>query len=129
MHIASSIHTNAWKAVSVVAEWIRFTHPNPPTNPATKNRTEAPQAMAAMDLLAASGLTLMLPIYSDSPTSSKACTYIITDSTGIFTGLPTEFMSRAWDLPETDVGGMEGIGGKPPTLGTTTGIGGSINLA
>jgi hypothetical protein len=67
-----------------------------------------------VDLLAAGGLTLSS--YSDSPTSSKVCTYVhlifwLTDSTGIFTDLSTEFVSRLWDLMETDATGMEGIGG------------------
>jgi hypothetical protein len=92
-----------------------------------KNRTEAPEAIAVVDLLIVGGL--MLSSYSDSPTSSKICTYVhlsfwLTDSTSIFTGLSTEFVSHSWDLMETDTTGMEGIDGKSPTLGTTTGIGG-----
>jgi hypothetical protein len=102
------------KAVSVAAGWSHFTHPNPPTNLATKSRTETPQTIAVVDLLAAGGLTLSS--YSDSPTSSKVRTYVhmilwLTDSTGIFTGLSTEFVSRSWDLMWTDAVGVEGIDG------------------
>jgi hypothetical protein len=68
-NIASSMHRNVGKAVSAAAGWIRFTHPNPPTNLATKIRTEALQAIAVVDLLADSGLTLSS--YSNSPTSLK----------------------------------------------------------
>jgi hypothetical protein len=35
----------------------------------------------------------------------------LTDSTGIFTGLSTEFVSRSWDLMWTDAVGVEGIDG------------------
>jgi hypothetical protein len=66
------MHINAGKAVSVAAGWNRFTHPNPPTNLATKSRTEAPQAIAVVDLVAIGGFTLSS--YSDSPTSSKVRT-------------------------------------------------------
>jgi hypothetical protein len=70
--------------------------------------------MAVVELLAAGGLTLSS--YFDSPTSSKVRTYIrlifwLTDSTGIFTSLSTEFVSCSWDLMETDIAGMEGISG------------------
>jgi hypothetical protein len=79
-----------------------------------KSHTEAPQAIAVVDLLAADGLTVS--IYSDSPTFSKVRTYVhlifwLTDSTGIFIGLSTDFVSRSWDIMETDAAGMEGIGG------------------
>jgi hypothetical protein len=48
--------------------------------------------------------------------SYKVRTYVclifwLTDSTSIITGLPTEFVSRSWDLIETDTIEMEGIGG------------------
>jgi hypothetical protein len=54
--------------------------------------------------------------YSDSLTSSKVRTYVrmifwLIDSTGTFTGMSTEFVSRSWDLMETDADGMEGIDG------------------
>jgi hypothetical protein len=80
-----------------------------------------------VDLLAVGGL--MLSSYSDSPASSKICTYVhlsfwLIDSMGIFTDLSIEFMSHSWDLMETDAVRMEGTSGKSPTLGTTTGIGG-----
>jgi hypothetical protein len=130
-HDASSIHRNARKAVSTATRWSRFTHPNPPTNLATKGGTEAPQAIAVVDLLAVGALTLSS--YSDLPTSSKIRTYVhlsfwLTDSMDIFTGLSTEFVSRSWDLMETDAAGMEGIDDKSPTLGTMTGIGGSVTF-
>jgi hypothetical protein len=35
----------------------------------------------------------------------------LTDSTSIFTGLSTEFVSHSWDLMEIDAAGMEGIDG------------------
>jgi hypothetical protein len=113
-HVVSFMHRNTGKAVSTAAGWNYFTHPNPPTNLATKSRTEAPQAIAVVDLLATGGLTPSR--YSDSPTSSKVCTCVhlsfwLTDSTGIFTGLFTEFVLRSWDLMETDAAGMEGIDG------------------
>jgi hypothetical protein len=113
--------------------WSRFTHPNPPTNLATKSRTEAPQAIATVDLLAVGGLTLSS--YSDLPTSSKVRTYVhlifwLTNSTGIFTGLYTEFVGPNRDQRCRDgghqwlgTGHTEGISGKSPTLGTTTGVG------
>jgi hypothetical protein len=44
--------------VSEVAGWSHFTHPNLPTNPATKSHAEAPQVIAVVDLLATGGLTL-----------------------------------------------------------------------
>ena len=81
---------------------------------ATKSRTKAPQAIAVVDLLTAGDLTLSS--YSNSPMSSKVRTYVhlifwLTDSTGIFIGLSAEFVSRSWDLMETDADGMEGIDG------------------
>jgi hypothetical protein len=113
-HDVSSMHRNAGKAVSTAVGWSHFTHHNPPTNLATKSRTEAPQLIVVMDLLVVGGLTLSS--YSDSPTSSKVRTYIhlifwLSDSTGIFTGLSTEFVSHLWDLMETDTTGVEGIDG------------------
>jgi hypothetical protein len=91
-HAASSMHRNEGKAVSPVAGCSHFTHPNLPTNMATKSRTEVPQAIVVVDLLAAGGLTLSS--YSDSPTSSKVRTYVhlifwLTDSTCIFACLST----------------------------------------
>jgi hypothetical protein len=67
-----------------------------------------------VDLLVAGGLTLSS--YSDSPTSSKVRTHVhlifwLTNSTGIFTGLFIEFVSRSWDLMETNAVGIEGIDG------------------
>jgi hypothetical protein len=111
----SSMHRNAGKVVSTAVRWSRFTHPNPPTNLATKSRTEAPQAIAMVDLLATGGLTLSR--YSDSPTSSKVRPYVhlifwLTDSMGIFIGLSTESVSRSWDLMEIDAAGVEGIDGE-----------------
>ena len=84
------------------------------TNLATKSRTETPQAIAVVNLLAAGGL--MLSRYSDSLTSSNVRTYVrmifwLIDSTSTFTGMSTEFVLRSWDLMETDVDGMEGIDG------------------
>jgi hypothetical protein len=106
------MHRNVRKAVSAAAGWCYFTHPNPPTNLATKSRTKAPQAIAVVDLLTTDDLTLSS--YSNSPMSSKVRTYVhrifwLTDSTGIFTGLSAEFVSRSWDLMETDAVRMEGI--------------------
>jgi hypothetical protein len=113
-HAASSMHRNVGKAASAAAGWSRFTHPNPSTNLATKSRIEAPQAIVVVDLLVAGGLTLSS--YSDSPTSSKVRTHVhlifwLTNSTGIFTGLFIEFVSRSWDLMETNAAGIEGIDG------------------
>jgi hypothetical protein len=64
-----------------------------------------------VDLLTAGDLTLSS--YSNSPMSSKVRTYVhlifwLTDSTG-FIGLSAEFVSRSWDLMETNAVGMEGI--------------------
>jgi hypothetical protein len=52
------MHRNVGKMVSEVAGWSHFTHPNLPTNPATKSHAEAPQVIAVVDLLATGGLTL-----------------------------------------------------------------------
>jgi hypothetical protein len=108
------MHRNAGKTVSAATRWSCFTHPNPPTNLATKSRTEAPQAIAVVDLLAAGGLTLSS--YSDSSTSSKVCTYVhlifwLTDSTSIYIGLSTEFVLHSWDLMDIDAARMEDING------------------
>ena len=104
------MHRNVVKAVLAATGWNCFTHPNPPTNLATKGRTEAPQAIATVDLLTAGGLTLSS--YCDSPTSFKVRTYVhlilwFTNSTCIFAGLSTESVPRSWDLMETDAAGMD----------------------
>jgi hypothetical protein len=113
-HATSSMLRNAGKTVLEAEGWSRFTHHNPSTNLATKSHIKAPQAIAVVDLLVAGGPTLSS--YFVSPTSSKLRTYIhlifwLTDSMSIFTGLSTEFVSRSWDLMETDATGMEGIDG------------------
>jgi hypothetical protein len=86
------MHRNVGKAISEATGGAVLLILICPTNLATKSRTEAPQAIAVVDLLAAGGL--MLSSYSDSPTSSKVRTHIhlifwLTDSAGIFTVLST----------------------------------------
>jgi hypothetical protein len=54
-HVASSMHRNAGKEVSVATGWSHFTHPNAPTNMATKSRTKTSQGLGVVDLLAADG--------------------------------------------------------------------------
>jgi hypothetical protein len=49
------MHRNAGKEVSVATGWSHFTHPNAPTNMATKSRTKTSQGLGVVDLLAADG--------------------------------------------------------------------------
>jgi hypothetical protein len=71
----SSMHRNTGKAVLADAGWSRFTHPNLPTNLATKSHIETPQVIAVVDLLAAGGLSSLATLTRLCPTR-YARTYV-----------------------------------------------------